>query len=331
MKKVNVAIIGMGYWGPNLLRNFQKIPAANVSWICDSDEKKLASLHQDANIKKSKSVTDILSDKNVDLVVIATPLSSHYKLAKASLLSGKHVLIEKPMTSSSVQARELIKISGKQKKQIFVGHTFIYSEPIRFLKKMLDEKKLGEIYYYDSTRINLGIVQRDANVLWDLAPHDISIICHLFPQRILSIKAIGSSFLRPEMEELVHLFISLENNILCHAQLSWVSPVKIRNIVLAGNQKMITYNDIEPTEKIKIYDKGINLDKNAVSPFAPAYRSGQITIPNLPQKEALFNELSHFISCIQNGKSPLTGGAEGLRVVEIIEMAEKSLRKSRRK
>lgn len=329
MKKINIAIIGMGYWGPNLLRNLQKIPAAHISWICDLDEKKLNQIPQDKMVKKTKNAAEVFADKDVDLIIIATPVNSHYKLAKDSLLSGKHVLIEKPMTSSSIQARKLIAIAKKQKKQIFVGHTFIYSEPVRFLKRMLDEKKLGKIYYYDSIRINLGLIQKDANVLWDLAPHDVSIICYLFPQRILSVKAIGSSFLRDGIEELVHLFVSLDDNILCHAQLSWVSPVKIRNITLAGDKKMITYNDIEPTEKIKIYDKGINLDKNAVSPFVPAYRSGQITIPNLPQKEALYSELSHFISCIQKEVKPLTGGEEGLKVVEIIEMAEKSLKKLR--
>lgn len=327
MKKIRVAVIGLGYWGPNLLRNFLKISEVEVAWICDISKKNLSLASSGYPFLKTTSDIDtVLKDKTLDLVAVATPLETHFQLAKKILLAKKNVLIEKPMASSSREAKELMSTAKKVKRQIFVGHTFVYSEPVRFLKKMVEQDELGKIYYFDSTRINLGLIQKDSNVLWDLAPHDISIILYIFSQKPLSVRAVGSSFLRKNFEELVHLFITLEKNITCHIQVSWISPVKMRNIVIAGSKKMTTYNDIEPTEKIRIYDKGVSLKKGEISPLAPAYRSGDITIPKIDQAEALQTELSHFVECLIKNKKPISGAPEGLEVVKIIEAAEKSLR-----
>lgn len=326
MSKIQVAIVGLGYWGPNLLRNFLTISDVEVIWICDTSKKQL---EQQQNIFPHINVTsniqDILSDSSIDLVVVATPLKTHFPLAKQVLMANKHVLVEKPFTHSSKEAMYLIDLAKKQNKQIFVGHTFVYSEPIKYLKGKIESDSLGKIYYFDSTRVNLGLLQSDTNVLWDLVPHDLSIILFLFKQKPLTVQAIGSSFLRKNVEELVHVFIELEDNISCHIMLSWLSPVKIRNIVIGGSKKMLSFNDIEPTEKIKIYDKGVSFKKNSVTPFSPAYRSGEIKIPRIEQKEALHSELSHFIKCIKKNTKSHTGGDEGLEVIKIIEALEKSL------
>lgn len=327
MNKINVGVVGFGYWGPNLVRNFLSHEDIGTVVICDLSQKRL--LHASKmypHITRTDDVQTLLKDPTIDLIAIATPLSTHYHLAKRALLAGKHVLLEKPMTDSVDHSQKLISLSEKVQKKLFVGHTFVYSEPVRYLKKLLDSRSLGDIYYYDSTRINLGLLQSDTNVLWDLAPHDFSIIRYLFSEKPLWIHAVGNSFLREKVEELVHIFLQLENNILCHMQLSWLSPIKMRNIIIGGSKKMITFDDIEPVEKIKIYDKGVDLTKDDITPFLPAYRSGDIRIPSIPQKEALTNEISHFVTCITRNTTPLTGGHEGLQVVTLIAAAQKSLK-----
>lgn len=327
MKKLRVGVIGFGYWGPNLVRNFLTIPAIEQISICDVSEtqrKRAHSMFPQTTIYENADY--LFHDTSIDVIAIATPVGTHYELAKKALTSGKHVILEKPMTTSSKKAVHLIALAKKNKKQLFVGHTFVYSEPIRYLKKLIDTNVIGNVYYFDSARINLGLLQSDTNVLWDLAPHDFSIISYLFKEKPISIYAFGSSFLRDKVEELVHIFVNLENNISCHIQLSWLSPIKMRNIILAGSKKMATYDDIQPIEKIRVYDKGVSFNKHQITPFAPAYRSGDITIPSLKQTEALSTELNHFVSCVLNNTNPITGGQEGLEVVRLIEAAEKSLR-----
>lgn len=331
MKNIRVGVIGLGYWGPNLVRNFLKIPGVQVTRLCDISSKNLSrASHLHPTITTSTYVKDLISDSNIDLIAIATPLKSHYNLAMQVLSANKHVLIEKPMTENSKQAESLIQLAKKNKKMIFVGHTFVYSEPIKYLKEIISKNELGKLFYYDSTRINLGLLQSDSNVLWDLAPHDLSIISYLFKQKPITVQAVGSSFLRQDVEELVHVFLELEENISCHIELSWLSPVKVRTMTIAGSKKMATYNDIEPSEKIKIFDKGVSILKSSVTPFSPAYRSGKIVIPNIKQEEALFTELSHFVSCIRTNKPPKTGGTEGLEVVRLIELLEKSLKSGKK-
>ncbi len=326
-KVVGVGIIGVGYWGPNLLRNFLKIDKVKIIYVCDISNENLNKIHTDHPLLKlTTNYSDILSDKDLDLVVISTPISTHFKIAREALLASKHVLIEKPITRTSKEAKELIKIANKKGVKIFSGHTFVYSQAVQKIKEIISKKELGEIYYYDSTRINLGLIQADSNVIWDLAPHDLSILSYILPMKPLTVTAFGKSFVNKKNEEIAHIFITYEKGITAHIHLSWLSPVKVRNILIGGSKKMISYNDIEPSEKIRIYDKGVSIPPSEITPFAPAYRSGDIVIPRLEQTETLFSELNHFIDCIREDKNPITGGVEGLKVVILLEAIEKALK-----
>lgn len=327
MSIINVAVIGLGYWGPNLIRNFVKIPEVKVVTLCDILDKNLKNISISfPYIKTTKNYKDIIKDRNIDLVAIATPLETHFLLAKQGLLANKHVLIEKPMVKTSKQAEELIQIAKNNKRLIMVGHTFIYSEAIKKIKQIIVKKELGKIYYYDSTRVNLGLIQQDTNVIWDLAPHDLSILNYIFSAKPLSLQAFGSSYINKKREELAHLIIKFQDNISAHIHISWLSPLKIRTIFIAGSRKMILYNDIEPSEKIRIYDKNVTISPSRITPFSPDYRSGDVIIPNLEQNEALFNQLSHLIDCIRNKKQPITSGTEGLQVVRLLEACDISLK-----
>ncbi|OIP57779.1 MAG: oxidoreductase [Candidatus Levybacteria bacterium CG_4_10_14_0_2_um_filter_36_16] len=324
--KVNIAVVGLGYWGPNLVRNFVTVPGASITTVCDTNPATFQKIKPFSSIKTVRNINDVLRDKTIDAVAIATPLSTHFILAKKAILAGKHVLLEKPMTQTSIQSQELIKLAEKNKRILMVGHTFIYSQAVRQIKKIIKRKDFGQVYYFDSTRINLGILQKDSNVIWDLAPHDFSIINYLFDTKPISLLATGSHFVGKKYEEIAHIVIKYENNINAYINLSWLSPVKIRSIFIGGSKKMIVYDDIQPSEKIKIYNKRIKTTENNITPFSPAYRSGEIIIPNLEQKEALLTEIEHFVECIQMNKKPLTGGLEGLKVVKLLEIASESLK-----
>lgn len=325
MKQINVAVVGLGYWGPNIVRNLLKIPNVSQVYGCDIQKDKLDSIKKSfPNVRTTNKFDSLLKQEDLDAVIIATPINSHFRLAFKALHAGKHTLIEKPMTSSSQEARRLIKLAKRVRKTLMVGHTFVYSQAIRKIKKIIQNKELGKAYYYESTRINLGIIQSDSNVIWDLAPHDLSIINYLFPQKIISAQAFGSCFIGRDYE-LAHIFLTFKNNFSVHMNISWLSPVKIRSILIGGSKKMIAYDDIEPSEKIKIYDKGIIPPKSSITPFTPAYRSGDITIPRLDQTEALSTELYHFVDCILNHKNPNTSGADGLKVILALEAIEKAI------
>lgn len=325
MKNINVAVIGVGYWGPNLVRNLLKIPHVSQVYACDAVQQQLTSLGKSyPNVITTNDYSEILNNPNIDAVIIATPIKTHFTLAKAALKAKKHVLVEKPITSTVKEAKELIQLAESNQVILMSGHTFIYSETVKKMKQVIEKKQLGKIYYYDSSRINLGIIQKDSNVIWDLAPHDLSIISYLFAEKPLSVQAFGSTFISNK-EELAHIFITFEKNISAHIAVSWLSPVKIRSIIIGGSKKMIVCNEIEPSEKIKIYDKGIEPQQSSITPFAPAYRSGDVIIPRLEQTESLFNELSHFVDCIRKNKQPITDGKAGLQVVVLLEAIEKAL------
>lgn len=324
MKKHSIAVIGIGYWGPNIVRNLLKISSIKDIYVCDIKKDNLFRIKKNFPNIITTSLSALLSNKKITAAIIATPIESHFYLAKKVLSVQKHALVEKPITASAKETQELINLAKKQKKILMVGHTFVYSEAIKKIKETLNAKKLGKIYYYDSTRINLGLLQKNVNVVWDLAPHDLSIINYLFSEKVLSVQAFGSKFIEGNYE-MAHIFLRLEKNISAHIYISWLSPVKIRSILIGGNKKMISYNDIEPTEKIKIYDKGIIPSPKSITPFSPAYRSGDVIIPRLEQNEALFNQLSHFIECIENNIKPLTDGYSGLYVVKLLEAINKSL------
>lgn len=329
MKTINVAVIGLGYWGPNLVRNFSKIPGVQVIYGCDLIEKNLQNTAVSFPfIKPTNDYRNVLQDPRIDLIAIATPVSTHYALAKDALLAGKHVLIEKPMTRTSEEGKDLIKIATKSSRMIFVDHTFVYSAAVQKIKEILSKNRLGDVYYYDSTRINLGLLQSDINVIWDLAPHDFSILRYLFDATPVTLRAFGSSHVQKKHIEMAHIMITYKNLITAHIHLSWLSPVKIRTVLIGGSKKMIVYNDIEPSEKIRVYDKGILVPPSTITPFAPAYRSGSVLIPHLEQEEALYTELMHVIDCLRFHKRPLTDGQNGLTVVKLLEASDRSIREN---
>ena len=326
-KNIKTAIVGLGYWGPNLLRNFSDIKDYKIIYGCDlltSNLDKFTSIYP--FVKFTNKFEDILKDTNVDLVVIATPLSTHFRLAEKALKAGKHVLLEKPMTQNSKEASRLVKLAKQNNKILMVGYTFVYSEPIKKIYEILKRNYLGNIYYYDSTRINLGLIQNDVNVIWDLACHDFSIINYLFNKKPLYIQAFGSKFINKKNEEIAHIIIRYEDNFTAHINVSWLSPVKIRAILIGGSKKMTTFDDISPNEKVRIYNKSIDLNHSQVTPFKPAYRSGDVVIPYLEQNESLKNELLHLSFCIKNNKKPITSGEEGLKILKMLEASDVSLK-----
>jgi len=323
---IKIGVIGCGYWGPNLIRNFSQLEEVEVTHICDLDEAKLNRIKKNYPVvKATKNYSDILKDEEITGVCIATPLETHYGIAKEALFNGKGVLVEKPFTKNSDEAKELINIADKNKLVLMVDHTFIYTGAVRKIKELIEKGELGRLYYFDSERINLGLIRKDANVIWDLATHDIAIIDYLFSQKPISVSALGSSHVLNTKEEMAHITLKHEGGFMSHIHVSWLSPVKIRKILVGGDKKMVLYDDVEPTEKIKIYDKGIDIRPTEVTPFAPLYRGGDIIIPNLDQTEALKRLAEYFIDCLKNGKKPLTDGEAGLRVIKILEAIQKSL------
>jgi len=325
--KINIAIIGCGYWGPNLLRNFYQLPGVEISFVCDLDEKKLGNIRK--NYPKIKTTTDyqeVLRDQNTQAICLATPLAAHFEMAKAGLLAGKDVLIEKPITENSQQAEGLIKISRGRNLILMVDHTFIYSGAIQKIKELIVKGELGKLYYFDSERINLGLFRSDTNVISDLAVHDLAIVDYLFAKKPISVSALCWDHIIDGKGETASINIKHEDNFISSIRVSWLSPVKIRKSIIAGSKKMILYDDVAPDEKIRVYDKGIDIDPMAVTPFQPAYRSGDIIIPKIDQAEPLKKMADHFTLCVRERKTPLTGGEAGLRVIKLIEAIEKSIK-----
>lgn len=296
-----------------------------MSCVCDRDAKRLQGLQrQYPGIRVCTNDQELLSDPTVDAVAIATPISTHFSLAKAALQAGKHVLVEKPLTQKSAESDQLIALAQDKKLVLMVGHTFAYTGAVRCMKELLAKGELGPLYYFDSERLNLGLLQKDANVLWDLAPHDLSILLTLIPEDPVSVHAFGQAHVGKQQEFAV-LELRYKTGFHAHIRVSWISPVKIRRTVLAGAAKMLVFDDVEPSEKIRVYDSGVSLQSQEVSAFNPLYRAGDVLIPALDRTEALQREAAHFVDCIRTGKEPLTSGREGRRVVRILEAAELSL------
>ncbi len=273
---------------------------------------------------------DLINDKDIDVIAIATPVFTHYKMAKLALEHGKHVLIEKPMASSVEECEELIEVAEKKNLTLMVDHTFLFTGSVRKIKELIDNNELGKIYYFDSERINLGLIQNDINVIWDLAPHDISIMNYLFEgSKPLNVLATGTKHVYGSMEEMAHISVVFDSGVVGHLHVSWLSPVKIRKVLIGGSNKMVLYNDVEPSEKIKLYDKGVSIDNMEITPFKPAYRSGDVFIPQLDNDEALKVEVGHFMNCVKNNERPLIDGAVGLDVIKILEACDRSLKEGR--
>ncbi len=323
---IKIAVIGLGYWGPNLLRNFYQLENCEVNFACDINREKLSKVKKIyPAINITQDYKDILKDENVQAICIATSLATHFAIAKEALLAGKHVLIEKPIASSSAEAEELIQLAKEKNRVLMVDYTFVYTGAVRKIKELIDKGELGKIYYYDSERVNLGLVRSDTNVIWDLASHDVAIIDYLIKQKPINVSTSGSSHVFDKKEEMAHVILEHEEGLMSYIRVSWLSPLKIRRVLLGGDKKMVLYDDVEPTEKIKIYDRGVDIDPSEVTPFAPLYRSGDIVIPKLDQTEALEKVAEHFMECIRESKRPLTDGESGLRVVKILEAANRSI------
>jgi predicted dehydrogenase len=327
MTVIKTGVIGYGYWGPNLVRNFVENPLSEVVIVADLNKDRLAKVKSTyPQIIVTENYKDLFNH-HLDAVVIATPPTSHYALAKECLEHGLHVLVEKPITLNSQHAKELIENSKKDNLVLMVGHTFEYNTAVQTLKKLIESGELGEIYYVDSARLNLGLFSRELNVLWDLAPHDISILLYILGQNPLSVSAHGMPFVNKGIHDVVYMNLVFPGNILAHIHVSWLDPCKVRRVTVVGSKKMVVYNDIESLEKIRIYDKGVEKPPytNTFGDFQFSYRYGDVIIPNIRFAEPLQKECQHFLSCITNHTEPLTGGLDGLQVVKIIETAQLSL------
>ncbi|MEK6794978.1 MAG: Gfo/Idh/MocA family oxidoreductase [Spirochaetota bacterium] len=325
---IHAAVIGFGYWGPNLVRNFSRVEGCTVKTVVDANETRRANvkrLYPQMNV--IASADEVLADASIDAVVIATPVSTHFELAQKALMSGKHVLVEKPMTSSASHARKLIDLAKEQKRTLMVDHTFLYTGAVRKMKELIAKGDIGDIQYFDSVRINLGLFQHDVNVIWDLAPHDLSILHYLIGEEPEKVSARGMSHLNNGIENIAYLYLSFPSRKIAHFNCSWTSPVKIRRILIGGTKKMIEFDDLAPTEKVKIYDTGYRVvSKEDESRVLVDYRVGDIYIPKIDQSEALFGVATDFVNAIRNGSTPVADGESGFFVARILEAAEKSIK-----
>ena len=326
-KMVNVGVIGSGYWGVKHIRNFHELAEANLRVVCDLEEERLFQVRRQYPYASTTSNLGDLFTDEVDAVVVATPVSSHYRLAREALLHGKHVLVEKPLTASSRQAVELIELADKRNLVLMSGHTYEYHPAVDFLRDYVRSGQLGDVFYIDADRLNLGLFRPDVNVLWDLAPHDICIVLSLVGEDPVSVSARGSSCIDPTVYDVAYMELKFPGDILAHIHVSWLDPCKVRNITVVGSKKMVVYDDVSDAEKIRIYDKGVAIkaDDDEVGTWPPRYRHGDVTIPFISSAEPLKLECSHFLQCIRDGVNPRSDGWAGLRVVSILEAANKSL------
>jgi predicted dehydrogenase len=326
---IRVGVIGYGYWGPNLVRNFMAAPGSAVMRVCDLREERLAPLQKlYPGVQMCSKPDELINDPAIDAVVIATPVSSHFELALASLKAGKHVLVEKPLAARSDQARQLIDEAAQRKLVLLIDHTFVYTDAVRKIRELIASGELGEIYYYDAVRVNLGLFQHDVNVVWDLAIHDLSIMDYVLPDKPVAISATGISHIPGQPENVAYITLFFAGAQIAHVHVNWLTPVKVRHTLIGGSEKMILYDDLEPSEKLKLYDKGINVTPRPedVYKMLVSYRSGDMWAPRLDNTEALQTEALHFIDCVEHGRPPDTDGPAGLRMVSMIEAAETSLR-----
>ena len=325
---IYIGVIGYGYWGPNLVRNFVESPDTQVIAVADmkSDRLQLAARRY-PGIETAHDYRELLKNPKIDAVAISTPVSTHFHLAMEALQAGKHVLVEKPMTADSDQAMRLIDEAARRNLVLMVDHTFVYTGAVRKMRDLINTSALGEIYYYDSTRVNLGLFQHDVNVIWDLAVHDLSIMDHILPEEPVEVSATGIAHVNGA-EDTAFVSVFYSGSIIAHLNVNWLSPVKIRRALIGGTKSMIVYDDIEASEKIKVYDKGIDVKNGPESLYKMmvSYRSGDIYTPRIDVTEALSIEVKHFADCIENGTTPITDGQAGLRVVTVLEAATRSMR-----
>ena len=325
---IKIGIISYGYWGPNLVRNFSESGTAEVRAVSDlrSERLKPVAARYPA-IQTTTNYRDLLDNPGIDAIAIATPVSTHFDLALQALKAGKHVLVEKPFTTTAAQARTLIEEADRRKLTLMVDHTFLFTPAVRKIKELVQSGDLGRLYYYDSVRVNLGLFQHDVNVLWDLAVHDLSIMDFILGARPQAVSATGMAHVAGQPEDMAFLTCYFADSVIAHFHVNWLAPVKIRRTLIGGDRKMIVYDDLEPSEKIKVYDKGITVNEpEGIYKMMVGYRTGDMWAPQLATTEALLTEARHFAECVETGKRPLTDGQAGLNVVRILEAASASIR-----
>ncbi|HPF71119.1 MAG TPA: Gfo/Idh/MocA family oxidoreductase [Candidatus Krumholzibacteria bacterium] len=332
---LKIGVIGCGYWGPNLIRNFNALPDAEVAAIADLDEKRLG--HVGLLYPGALKTTDhmrIIEDPSIDAVVVATPMTTHFRLGKQVLEAGKHLFLEKPMATTADDCRALNTLAAKQGRHVMVGHTFIYTPAVRKIKSLMDTGELGDVYYVNIQRVNLGLFQKDANVVWDLAPHDVSMLNFLFDGDPVRVSATGRCYVQQDLgvEDVAFLTLEYPNGRLAHIHVSWLDPNKIRNCTVVGSRKMLVYDDVSPAEKIRVYDKGVDVQPHYESfgEFQLLYRSGDVFIPRLDTVEPLRIEAQHFVDVINGKASLMSTGVHGLRVVQVLEQACRSIKEDGR-
>lgn len=323
---LKLGVIGYGYWGPNIVRNFSGHKDCRVVAICDKSAAALArAIAAHPGVRATTDPEQVLHSTEIDAVAIVTPVSFHYELAKSALENGKHVFVEKPFTATAAQAEELIELAEFHNLQIMVDHTFLFTGAVKKIKQLIDDEVLGQIYYYDSTRVNLGLFQHDVNVLWDLAPHDLAIMDHLLGLEPELIVATGGAHVN-SLENIAYLTVYFPDNVLAHINVNWLSPVKVRTTLVGGQKKMLVWNDLDPAEKLRVYDKGADVNtEQGLHKALVSYRTGDMFAPKIEEIEALRVETRYFLDCIQSGTKPFNDGQAGLRVVRILEAAEQSL------
>src|SRR2546425_12755712 len=324
---IRMGVVGYGYWGPNIVRNLRSLEGCQLAAVCDQTPAALQRVRQAyPDLPVTRKPYDLLTSPEIDAVAVVTPVSTHFDLAKVALENGKHVFVEKPFTSTTQQAEELIELADRKNLKIMVDHTFLFTGAVRKMRQLIDEGVLGDLYYYDSTRVNLGLFQHDVSVIWDLAPHDLSIMDFLIQDRPEAVVATGEAHLNGHVD-VAFITIYFPRNTIAHINVNLLCPVKVRTTLIGGEKKMLVWNDLEADEKIKIYDKGVQMNTGqGLYELLVSYRSGDMWAPRVEQAEALRVELDYFIDCVTKGQTPVNDGVTGLRVVRMLEAAERSLK-----
>ncbi len=330
MGKINIGLVGYGYWGPNLARNFNANSRCTLRCIAEqAPRRREIAQGMFPGVEIASDASDMLESPDIDVVALATPVFSHFDLARRALEQGKHVWVEKPMTTTSAEAEQLVELAARKNKIIMVDHTFIFTSAVRKIRELVESGALGNLLYYDSVRVNLGLLQSDVNVVWDLAPHDLSIMDYVLRKQPKAVSAHGACHFGQNIEEMAYVTLYYEDNFIAHLHVNWLSPVKIRHTLIGGDKKMVVWNDLDNENKIMIYDKGVEVMKRDDSYFALAqYRIGDMSSPALANREALSAEVDYFLDCIERGEEPVNNGEAGLKVVRILESAEESIKQN---
>jgi predicted dehydrogenase len=326
VSQLRIGVIGYGYWGPNVVRNLFAIDGCQVVAVCDKNPASLQkALRVYPGLRTTTDESELITAPDIDAVAIVTPVWTHHPLAKMALENGKHVFVEKPFTSTVAQAEELVELAERKNLRIMVDHTFLFTGAVKKIRELIDKGVLGPLYYFDSSRVNLGLFQHDVSVVWDLAPHDLSIMDYVIQDKAEAVVATGCSHVN-QFADMAFLTVYFPNKVIAHINVNWLSPVKVRTTLIGARDKMLVWNDLEADEKIKVYDKGVNVSsKEGVYDLLVSYRSGDVWAPKVDQTEALKAELGYFVQCVDSGTTPFNDGHAGLRVVRMLEAAEQSL------